>query len=358
MAEKMISANEFLTELENEYEQAQKALKEIDMMLDQSQAELSKLIQRNTSASSHLQQIQNQFDTIPRSDIRQAYNSALDSQQRMLVMRSQLEKLQNDQSNLKRKVLLIDQIRQFFPDQPLLNKSAQISSSGSFGSGDGLSVLEMMINSQETERQRLSRQMHDGPAQALSNFIVQTEIAARLFEIDKEKAKNELENLKGAAMSTFQKVRNFISELRPMMLDDLGLFPTIKKYVEIIKDQYGVDVNLTINGQDRRFEPFLEVMVFRALQELMGNAVRHNQDQPVKVQITTQIALDDNQIKIAVSDNGKGFNQNESSSTTGLGLKLIRDRVEMLGGFYDIDTAEGQGCRVSLTIPIISSESE
>ena len=358
MAEKKTSANEFLTDLENEYEQAQKALKEIDMMLDQSQAELSKLIQRNTSASSHLQQIQNQFDTIPRSDIRQAYNSALDSQQRMLVMRSQLEKLQNDQSNLKRKVLLIDQIRQFFPDQPLLNKSAQISSPGTFGSGDGLSVLEMMINSQETERQRLSRQMHDGPAQALSNFIVQTEIAARLFEIDKEKAKNELENLKGAAMSTFQKVRNFISELRPMMLDDLGLFPTIKKYVEIIKDQHGVDVNLTINGQDRRFEPFLEVMVFRALQELMGNAVRHNQDQPVKVQITTQIALDDNQIKIAVSDNGKGFNQNQGSSTTGLGLKLIRDRVEMLGGFYDIDTAEGQGCRVSLTIPIISSESE
>ncbi len=355
MAENMTSVNEFLTDLENEYEQAQKALKEIDMMLDQSQAELSKLIQRNTAASSHLQQIQNQFDTIPRSDIRQAYNSALDSQQRMLVMRSQLEKLQNDQSNLKRKVLLIDQIRKFFPDQPILSKTGKAGSQDSYGSGDGFSVLEMMINSQETERQRLSRQMHDGPAQALSNFIVQTEIAARLFEIDKERAKNELENLKGAAMSTFQKVRNFISELRPMMLDDLGLFPTIKKYVEIFKDQHGVDVNLTINGQDRRFEPFLEVMVFRALQELMGNAVRHNQDQPVKVQISTQIALDENQIKIAVSDNGKGFSQDESTSKSGLGLKLIRDRVEMLGGFYDIDTAVGQGCRVSLTIPIISS---
>lgn len=355
MAENMTSVNEFLTDLENEYEQAQKALKEIDMMLDQSQAELSKLIQRNTAANSHLQQIQNQFDTIPRSDIRQAYNSALDSQQRMLVMRSQLEKLQNDQSNLKRKVLLVDQFRKFFPDQPILSKTGKTGSLDSYGNGDGFSVLEMMINSQETERQRLSRQMHDGPAQALSNFIVQTEIAARLFEIDKEKAKNELENLKGAAMSTFQKVRNFISELRPMMLDDLGLFPTIKKYVEIFKDQHGVDVNLTINGQDRRFEPFLEVMVFRALQELMGNAVRHNQDQPVKVQISTQIALDENQIKIAVSDNGKGFSQDESASESGLGLKLIRDRVEMLGGFYDIDTAVGQGCRVSLTIPIISS---
>jgi two-component system sensor histidine kinase DegS len=358
MAGNVSSVNDFLSELESEYEQAQKTLKEIDMMLDQSQSELSKLIQRNTSASTHLQQIQNQFDTVPRIDIKQAYNSALDSQQRMLVMRSQLEKLQNDQSNLKKRVMLIDEIRQFFPDQPLIGKTSKITSLGSTGSNEGLSVLEMMINSQETERQRLSRQMHDGPAQALSNFIVQTEIASRLFEIDKEKAKNELENLKGAAMSTFQKVRNFISELRPMMLDDLGLMPTFKKYVDIFKEQHGVDVNLTINGQDRRLESYLEVMIFRALQELMGNAVRHNQDQPVKVQLNVQIALDENQIKVAVSDNGKGFNPDDLKTVSGLGLKLIRDRVEMLGGFFDLDTSVDQGCRVSLTVPIISLDKE
>jgi two-component system sensor histidine kinase DegS len=353
MAESTTNVNDFLSEMESEYEQAQKSLKEIDMMLEQSQTELSKLIQRNTSANSHLQQIQNQFDSIPRADIRQAYNAAIDTQQRMLVMRGQLEKLQNDQSNLRKQTLLIEQIRQYFPEQSQIGRTGKISSEIS---GDGLSVLEMMINSQETERQRLSRQMHDGPAQALSNFIVQTEIAARLFEIDKEKAKGELENLKGAAMSTFQKVRNFISELRPMMLDDLGLVPTIKKYVEIFKEQHGVDVNLSVTGQEKRFEPYLEVMVFRAIQEIMGNSIRHNQDLPVKVQITTQISLDENQVKVIVSDNGKGFDPNNGKETSGLGLKLIRDRVEMLGGFYDLDSSEGQGCRVSLTIPIVSSE--
>ena len=356
MAENTSNVNEFLSEIESEYEQAQKSLKEIDMMLEQSQTELSKLIQRNTSANSHLQQIQNQFDTIPRADIRQAYNSAIDSQQRMLVMRGQLEKLQNDQSNLRRQTLLIEQIRQYFPEKSQIGKAGKFSEGALGQNGDGLSVLEMMINSQETERQRLSRQMHDGPAQALSNFIVQTEIAARLFEIDKEKAKNELENLKGAAMSTFQKVRNFISELRPMMLDDLGLIPTVKKYVDIFKEQYGVDVNLSVTGQEKRFEPYLEVMVFRAIQEIMGNSIRHNQDLPVKVQIITQITLDENQVKVVISDNGKGFNPNDEKETSGLGLKLIRDRVEMLGGFYDLDSSEGQGCRISLTIPIISSE--
>ena len=358
MAEKNIDINEFLEELETEYELAQKTLKEIELMLDQSQTELSKLIQRNTSANTHLQQIQSQFDSIPRNDIKQAYNSALDSQQRMLVMRSQLEKLQNDQTNLRKRITLIEQIRQFFPDQPLIGRTGKVSAMGSGINNDGITVLEMMINSQETERQRLSRQMHDGPAQALSNFIVQTEIAARLFEIDKEKAKNELENLKSTAMSTFQKVRNFISELRPMMLDDLGLLPTVKKYIEIFKEQYGNDVNLSISGSEKRLEPYLEVMIFRALQELMGNSVRHNQDQAVKVQINVQLVLDENQIKLAVIDNGKGFDADLMNSTKGMGLKLIQDRVEMLGGFFDLDSSSGQGCRVSITVPILSFEKE
>ena len=77
--------------------------------------------------------------------------------------------------------------------------------------------------------------MHDGPAQALSNFIVQAEIATRMYEIDPMKAKDELDKLKLSAMNTFQKIRTYIAELRPMMLDDLGLIMTLNKYVSGIK---------------------------------------------------------------------------------------------------------------------------
>lgn len=213
-------------------------------------------------------------------------------------------------------------------------------------------MLEMMINSQETERQRLSRQMHDGPAQALSNFIVQAEIAARLFEIDKEKAKYEMENLKNSAMGTFQKVRNFIAELRPMMLDDLGLIPTIRKYIDVFREQHGVEVNYSVKGNEKRFEPFIEIMIFRALQELMGNAVRHNLDQPVKIQLTVQIILDDNFVKMIVSDNGKGFDPSQAATFSGLGLKVIKERVEILGGYLDLDSAVGQGCRITIQLPV------
>jgi two-component system sensor histidine kinase DegS len=337
---------QFSIELESEYEQTQRTLREVEMMLDQSQAELTKLTKRNTSVTAHLQQIQNQFESVPRSDIRLAYNSALDAQQRVLVMRSQLEKLQADQSSLKKRINLMEQVRSMFTVEDLPTKRKKETGGG------GSATLEMMINSQETERQRLSRQMHDGPAQALSNFIVQAEIAARLFDLDQTKAKYEMENLKNSAMSTFQKVRNFITELRPMMLDDLGLIPTIKRYDEMFAEQNGIEIITNIKGNDKRFEPYLEIMVFRALQELIGNATRHNQDISVKLQINVQIIMDDNFVKMIVQDNGKGFDIDEAVKKNGLGLKVIRERVEILGGYIDIDSALGQGSRITVQIPI------
>ncbi len=92
----------------------------------------------------------------------------------------------------------------------------------------------------------------------------------RLLDADPVQAKEELANLKNSALGTFQKVRNFIFELRPMMLDDLGLIPTIRKYVDAFKEQTGMDTSLTVTGTERRLEPYLEVMIFRAIQELLG----------------------------------------------------------------------------------------
>jgi len=346
MGEENGTFEQFMIEFESEYEQSQRTLREVEMMLDQSQSELTKLTKRNTTVTAHLQQIQNQFDSVPRGDIKLAYNSALDAQQRVLVMRSQLEKLQADQTNLKKRIALLEQIRGMFSLDSLPHKSSKESGVRAAAN------LEMMINSQETERQRLSRQMHDGPAQALSNFIVQSEIAARLFDLDQTKAKFEMENLKNSAMSTFQKVRNFIAELRPMMLDDLGLIPTIKRYGEMFSEQNGIEINLNVKGVEKRFEPYLEIMVFRALQELIGNASRHNQDQSMKIQVNIQLVMDENFVKMVVQDTGKGFDPEELSTKSGLGLKVIRERVEMLGGYMDIDSAVGQGCRVTVQVPI------
>lgn len=324
--------------LQTELEETQRALREITLMIEQSQGELSKLSQRNAAITTHLQQVQNQLDKLPPQEIRNAYDSALDAQQRLFVMRGQLEKLQSEKSHLERFKSTIEQAR------GSLASGAALTSGGSKGP---LASVEMLVNAQETERQRLSRQMHDGPAQALSNFILQTEIAMRLMDVDAGQARDELNNLKTSAMGTFQKVRNFIFELRPMMLDDLGLVPTVRRYAEAFKEQSSLDTSVMITGNERRLEPYLEVMIFRAIQELLGNAARHSQATLVKIMLD----LGEDRVRVSVDDNGKGFDPESVQQGTSLGLKLIRERAEMLGGNFEIDSTLGTGARISFAVP-------
>jgi two-component system sensor histidine kinase DegS len=326
--------------IQAEFDETCRALKEITLMLEQSRVELSKLTQRNAAVTAHLQQIHDQIGRIPADEVRTVYDSALDAQQRLFVMRGQLEKLQSDQTHLERYKGILERLK---GNVVVEGKGAALKPEGGTMAG-----VEMLVNAQEAERQRLSRQMHDGPAQALSNFILQTEIAMRLLDVDPVQAKNELGNLKVAAMSTFQKVRNFIFELRPMMLDDLGVAPTIRRYADTFKEQAGVEVSMMISGTERRLESYVEVMIFRSMQELLSYAVHTNQATVVKIQMD----MGDTAVRLSIDDNGKGIDTDTLAKEPNLGLKLIKERSEMLGGKFELDSTPGKGSRITLSIPV------
>lgn len=323
-------------DLKVELDETIKSINEIDYLLDQSQIEFGKLSQRNTAIAANLQQIFKQSNSVSSEDIKLAYESMLDSQQRLFTMRGKIEKIQSDKIHLEKYRSLLEQFSDYGE-----TKATNINLKGPSAS------LEMVINAQEAERQRLSRQMHDGPAQALSNFILQTEIAMRLMDMDVEQARGELVALKTSAMGNFQRIRNFIFELRPMMLDDLGMIPTIRRYADIIKEQSGVDIVVSISGTERRLESYIEVMIFRAFQELLGNAIRHGQANQIKVQAD----LTDRLVKLVVDDNGKGFDSEIISKEGNLGLRLIKERIELLGGNFLVDSVTGKGTRVTLSVP-------
>ena len=246
------NSEDLFDNLHNELEQTKASVKEINTTIDQSQSEFNRLTQKKANVTAQLQQIQTDPENVSRNSIRDVFTTAMDAQQRLLVMRAQLEKLQEQSAGLEKYQKLLETIINAIG-------SGNYLGSGKSKDNGSLSTLEMLVNTQEAERQRLSRQMHDGPAQALSTFIVQTEIASRMFDIDQVKAREELNSLKMAAMSTFQKVRNFIFELRPMMLDDLGLVPTVKRYSDTFKEQTGIESTLAITGSERRLQPYLEV---------------------------------------------------------------------------------------------------
>lgn len=339
-----LSFQAFLEETEESYERTQNDLNEIKILIKQSEAEVERLAQKNAQMASYVRQLESNFETLPREDIKEAYEALTNTQQRLFTMRGQLEKLQSDQRNLER----LAQFQQQLLDMaeggaPLPKRRKQ-----TVDPGDQSTVIRV-IQTEEAARQSLVRKMHDGPASSLSNFILQAEICQRFFDTDPDRARTELNALKSAAATTFGNVKDFIFDLRPMMLDDLGVIPTLRRYAESFQEKSGIPVSTTVTGVERRLESHVEVTIFRSVQELLNNALEHSQ----ATQIQVSLDLAPEQVQVIVEDDGRGFDAedvaNDEKAT--IGLSTLRERIEMLGGELNIHSNVGQGARAEFIIP-------
>jgi two-component system, NarL family, sensor histidine kinase DegS len=333
-------------DLRTELTQTERDQRETARMVQQSRSEVEKATQRNATIAAHLRQIQGNLEAVPRADIKRAYEAAQEAQQRLFTMRGQVDKLQSDQANLER---WVDHLRKTLEKLEASHTEPGHTSPLEMPEGSKPMIVRI-VEAQEAERQKLSRQIHDGPAQALSNFILQTEIAAKLFERDPERAKAELTNLKASAKNTFDGLREFIFDLRPMMLDDLGLLPTVRRYVDGFREKTGMQTTLSIAGADRRLESVREVLIFRGLQELLGNVRNHAQASQVQVSVD----VDEKRVRAAVEDNGKGFDPAAvlSGHPKTIGLSTLKERLDLIGGQLQIDSQPGQGARVTMEVPV------
>lgn len=335
----------FIEDTYKDSEQTQSELREIDVLIKQSSAEVERLAQRNAQVNNYMRQLQNNFDTVPREDIREGYEAIVNAQQRLFTMRGQLEKLQSDQRNLER---LADLQRRLLKVTDNIGVLPTVRSGGN--RGDQSNVIRV-IQSEETARQSLVRKMHDGPASSLSNFILQAEICQRFFDNNPDRAKAELNALKSAAAATFGSIKNFIFDLRPMMLDDLGVVPTLRRYVESIQEKNDLSISITVTGIERRLEEHIEVTIFRSVQELLNNAINHGR----ATQIHVLLDLDQDRILAVVEDNGSGFNVEDVLADSGkgtIGLSTLRERIEMLSGDLNLQSSLGQGTRAEFSIPV------
>jgi two-component system sensor histidine kinase DegS len=342
---------QLVEENKKEYDQVQRQLKEIDVLIQQTNTEVDRLAQRNAQVTNRLKQLEMYFDSAPRSEIQEVYNSVQDAQKRLFMMRGQLEKLQSDQQNYQRYAALLKRFLEVAGTSEV-SGSAQPTDEAA---GQPPAIVRI-IEAQEQERQRLVRQLHDGPAQSLTNLILQAEICERLFDNDPSRARSELTNLKNAVSGTFQKVRDFMFDLRPMMLDDLGLIPALKRYVGNFAEKTGIPTTLSVTGNEQRFAAYREVAIFRTVQELLTNARLHAHAS--RIQVTLDIA--DNMVHASVEDNGSGFDPKEVFAATDqrktIGLPTQRERLEMLGGKMIVESSLGRGTKVTFEMPALDGE--
>jgi two-component system, NarL family, sensor histidine kinase DegS len=345
------SFNQVLDQVRQEYERTGGEIKEIEVLVRQSTTEVDRLSQRNAQIANRQRQIEATLETVPRQDIKETYTAAQEAQMRLFMMRGQLEQLQNKQQMLERHAAVLHTILDASGRGGPTIAAAAGDSSEKDESDSGSSIVRV-INAQEAERQHLARQMHDGPAQSLTNLILQADICERLFDKDPARARSELTELKQAVNLTFQKVREFIFDLRPMMLDDLGLNPTLKRYVQDFQAKSGITCNLNLIGKEQRLPAHTEITVFRVLQGLLKNVRQHAN--AARVDITTQ--LDPTGLTVSVEDDGSGFNMNEVMANARqrrtMGIITMIEQVEMLGGEIHFDSAPSRGTKVQFRLPV------
>ncbi|WHY19099.1 histidine kinase [Paenibacillus sp. G2S3] len=209
-----------------------------------------------------------------------------------------------------------------------------------------------IILAQEEERKRIAREIHDGPAQMLANLVLRTEIVERmLVKQEFGLVQDEVVDLKGQVRYSLEEMRKVIFNLRPMALDDLGLIPTLRKYVHDFEEKTKLRTTLETRGQEHRLSSAMEAAVYRLVQEALSNAAKHAYPSFVLVEITYQAQL----IKIVIKDNGLGFNvqklKNPQGNRESFGLVGMRERVELLEGRMEIISAENQGTTIVIHIP-------
>ena len=207
-----------------------------------------------------------------------------------------------------------------------------------------------IVQAQEAERSRLAQEVHDGPAQALSNAIFQVEYIERVLDEDTRAAHNELRFLRELLRRELGEVRTFISQLRPPLLDELGLDGSIMDAVEGMAALTGATVETDLHAPGEQLSPSQQTAVLRIVQEALQNVRKHAGSSHTVV----STKLDAANWILEVSDDGRGFDVGTVAARgrRNFGLQFMRERAELIGAQFEVRSRSGGGTVVWLSIPV------
>ena len=213
-----------------------------------------------------------------------------------------------------------------------------------------------IVEAQEAERARLAQEVHDGPAQALSNAIFQVEFIDRVFESDPRMARTELGFLRELLRRELGDVRSYLSQLRPPVLDELGLDGAIADTVATQAALSGLRISTELAGVTTGLTEAAQTVVLRVVQEALQNVRKHAS--ATNVVVATMLA--DGQWVMEVRDDGRGFDTGAVAARgrRNFGLQFMRERAELVGAQFEVRSRPEAGTVVQLTIPLTNKETE
>ena len=213
-------------------------------------------------------------------------------------------------------------------------------------------VLNLVISTQEEERKRIARGLHDETSQALTSLAVNLEAVIAILPSDADEAKAKLRGVQALAVKTLDEIHKVIYELRPTLLDDLGLVAAVEWYAENYLEAAGIKVHVETDGLERRLPAQIETALFRIIQEAATNIIRHANAGKTSL----SLEFSETSVAVHIKDDGKGFDLDEvmrtKDSGRGLGLLSMQERAELMGGHLSIRSRPGLGTRIAVKIPI------
>ena len=309
-----------------------------------------------------LMEVSRDFDRYSEQHIKDAYEAAQAAQLDLVVLRERESHLRHQRDELERSLYNL---------QATVRKAEELVSqvsvaveylrgnlqelSGQIDSYQQRHLLGVkVIKAQEEERRRVARDIHDGPAQTLANVVLRAEICEKLLDSDLNEVKQELQQLKDVVRRSLKDIRKVIYDLRPMTLDDLGLIPTLRRYINDMKEQPGVFIDFSVVGSECRLPSHVEVGIFRIVQEALNNINKHAHATAIWV----RIEFDADALLVLVRDDGAGFLPEEAMNRQGdhFGLLSMRERVELLQGAWHLESAPGKGTKILLKVPVKEEE--
>jgi signal transduction histidine kinase len=200
---------------------------------------------------------------------------------------------------------------------------------------------------QEEERQRIARELHDGLVPILASLNIRLHTVGKHLDREEHPLAGEIRELAEQARASSRDTRRLIQDLRPVALDELGLVPALRQHLARCEHEHGLVIDLTADEGQRLPAP-VETALFRIVQEAVNNVLRHAQAQ--RVAVTLGRTAD--HVELCVVDDGQGFDIQLPRSGRHVGLWSMRERVEQLGGRFEVRSAPGQGTAVSALVPL------
>lgn len=342
-------------EARDEYSRLKNELDEIKVKIIDHIDQSDKLEKKVKLSRQRLSEVSKNFDRYTEFEIQEVYEKTHKLQTDYAILQQDELILRERRDELERRLISLDQTIE--RAENLANKISVVLP---YLHDDFRQVNEMIenakekqrfslkiIQAQEDERRRISREIHDGPAQMLANILLRSELVDRAVrEQTVDQALKEIQSIRKMLRSSLREVRRIIYDLRPMALDDLGIVPTIRKYVTTTAEYTNLDIEFITLGDEKRLEQEYEVTLFRVMQESLQNAIKHSEGSKIVV----RLEIGESFLSLMVTDDGKGFDPEQKKDKT-FGLVGMKERVEMLKGKLLVDSSGEKGTRIYINIP-------